>query len=159
MWSFPVTSAEIKHVGQHSTDGLKLRPKSISVKRWRWWRVWLRCYHPWLLFWWGPIVAQVQIQLCGSFFQKCSLRLTASQSLPLLFSSSSYFPPPPPQKKKTSQKRLENVLDGFHERFFSMIEDTTVHSEIFSQTLFDFKKSISGPIELKFSGKTLYAIL
>ena len=29
----------------------------------------------------------------------------------------------------------------------------------FSQTLFDFKKSISGPIELKFSGKTLYAIL
>ena len=28
-----------------------------------------------------------------------------------------------------------------------------------SQTLFDFKKSISGPIELKFSGKTLYAIL
>ena len=36
---------------------------------------------------------------------------------------------------------------------------TAVHSEIFSQTLFDFKKSISGPIELKFSGKTLYAIL
>ena len=31
--------------------------------------------------------------------------------------------------------------------------------KIFSQTLFDFKKSISGPIELKFSGKTLYAIL
>ena len=29
----------------------------------------------------------------------------------------------------------------------------------FSQTLFDFKKSISGPIELKFSGETLYAIL
>ena len=29
----------------------------------------------------------------------------------------------------------------------------------FSQTLFGFKKSISGPIELKFSGKTLYAIL
>ena len=29
----------------------------------------------------------------------------------------------------------------------------------FSQTLFDFKKSISGAIELKFSGKTLYAIL
>ena len=35
----------------------------------------------------------------------------------------------------------------------------TVHSEFFSQTLFDFKKSISGPIELKVSGKTLYAIL
>ena len=35
----------------------------------------------------------------------------------------------------------------------------TVHSEIFSQTLFYFKKSISGAIELKFSGKTLYAIL
>ena len=29
----------------------------------------------------------------------------------------------------------------------------------FSKTLFDFKKSISGPIELKFSGKTLNAIL
>ena len=29
----------------------------------------------------------------------------------------------------------------------------------FSKTLFDFKKSISGPIELKFSGKTLYSIL
>ena len=35
----------------------------------------------------------------------------------------------------------------------------TVHSEIFFPNLFDFKKSISGPIELKFSGKTLYAIL
>ena len=31
--------------------------------------------------------------------------------------------------------------------------------KFFSQTLFDFKKSISGAIELKFSGKTLYAIL
>ena len=31
--------------------------------------------------------------------------------------------------------------------------------KLFSQTLFDFKKSISGQIELKFSGKTLYAIL
>ena len=30
---------------------------------------------------------------------------------------------------------------------------------IFSQILFDFKNSISGPIELNFSGKTLYAIL
>ena len=30
---------------------------------------------------------------------------------------------------------------------------------IFSQTFFDFKKSISGLIELKISGKTLYAIL
>ena len=29
----------------------------------------------------------------------------------------------------------------------------------FSQTLFDFKKLISGPIELKCSGKTLHAIL
>ena len=29
----------------------------------------------------------------------------------------------------------------------------------FSKTLFDFKKSISGPIKLKFSGKTLNAIL
>ena len=29
----------------------------------------------------------------------------------------------------------------------------------FSKTLFDFRKSISGPIELKFSGKTLNAIL
>ena len=29
----------------------------------------------------------------------------------------------------------------------------------FSKTLFDFKKSISGPIELKLSGKTLNAIL
>ena len=38
---------------------------------------------------------------------------------------------------------------------------TNVYSafRIFSQTLFDFKKSISGPIELKFSGETLYAIL
>ena len=35
----------------------------------------------------------------------------------------------------------------------------TVHSVIFSKTLFDFKKSISAPIELKFSGKTLNAIL
>ena len=31
--------------------------------------------------------------------------------------------------------------------------------KFFSQILFDFKKSISGPIELKLSGKTLYAIL
>ena len=31
----------------------------------------------------------------------------------------------------------------------------TVHSEIFSRTLFDFKKSISGSIELEFSGMTL----
>ena len=29
----------------------------------------------------------------------------------------------------------------------------------FSKTLFDFKKLISGPIKLKFSGKTLNAIL
>ena len=35
----------------------------------------------------------------------------------------------------------------------------TVHSVIFSKILFDFKKSISGPIKLKFSGKTLNAIL
>ena len=40
-----------------------------------------------------------------------------------------------------------------------MLDIVTVHSEIFSQILFDLKKSISGPIELKFSGKTLYAIL
>ena len=31
--------------------------------------------------------------------------------------------------------------------------------KFFSQNLFDFKKSISGAIELKFSGETLYAIL
>ena len=37
--------------------------------------------------------------------------------------------------------------------------DSTVHSVIFSKTLFDFKKSMSGPIKLKFSGKTLNAIL
>ena len=42
---------------------------------------------------------------------------------------------------------------------FCIFTHYTVHSEFFSQTLFDFKKSISGPIELKFSGKTLYAIL
>ena len=30
---------------------------------------------------------------------------------------------------------------------------------IFSNTLFDFRKSISGPIELKLSGKTLNVIL
>ena len=30
----------------------------------------------------------------------------------------------------------------------------TVHSVFFSKTLFDFKKSISGLIELKFPGKT-----
>ena len=39
------------------------------------------------------------------------------------------------------------------------IISSTVHSDIFSQTLLDFEKSISGPIELKFSGKTLNAIL
>ena len=38
-------------------------------------------------------------------------------------------------------------------------QSNTVHSVIFSKTLFDFKKSISRPIELKFSGKTLDAIL
>ena len=41
----------------------------------------------------------------------------------------------------------------------SLCKVHTVHSEIFSQTLLDFKKSIPGPIELKFSGKTLFAIL
>ena len=39
------------------------------------------------------------------------------------------------------------------------VDMPTVHSENFSKVLFDFKKSISGPIELKFSGKTLYVIL
>ena len=34
-----------------------------------------------------------------------------------------------------------------------------MHSAIFSKTLFDLKKSISGPIELTFSGKTLNSIL
>ena len=33
-----------------------------------------------------------------------------------------------------------------------------MHSVIFSKTLFDFKKSISGPIELKISGKTLNSV-
>ena len=36
---------------------------------------------------------------------------------------------------------------------------TTVHSVFFSKTLFDFKKSISGLIELKFSGKTPNEVL
>ena len=35
----------------------------------------------------------------------------------------------------------------------------TVHSVFFSKTLFDFKKSISGLIELKFSGKTPNEVL
>ena len=36
---------------------------------------------------------------------------------------------------------------------------STVHSVFFSKILFDFKKSISGPIELKFSGKTPNEVL
>ena len=41
------------------------------------------------------------------------------------------------------------------------VNDTlySAFSYFFSKTLFDFKKSISGPIELKFSGKTLNSIL
>ena len=39
------------------------------------------------------------------------------------------------------------------------LESLQCIQKFFSQTLFDFKKSISGTIELKFSGKTLYAIL
>ena len=38
-------------------------------------------------------------------------------------------------------------------------QSCTVHSVIFSKTLIDLKKSISGLIELKFSGKTLNSIL
>ena len=34
-----------------------------------------------------------------------------------------------------------------------------MHSVIFSKTLFDFKKLISGPIKLKLSGNILNAIL
>ena len=41
----------------------------------------------------------------------------------------------------------------------SMLDRCTVHSVFFSKTLFDFKKSISGLIELKFSGKTLNEVL
>ena len=43
--------------------------------------------------------------------------------------------------------------------FFLHEYDYSAFRNFFSQTLFDFKKSISGPIELKFSGKTRYAIL
>ena len=39
------------------------------------------------------------------------------------------------------------------------IRMNTVHSVFFSKTLFDFKKSISGLIELKFSGKTPNEVL
>ena len=38
-------------------------------------------------------------------------------------------------------------------------ETYTVHSVFFSKTLFDFKKSISDLIELKFSGKTPNEVL
>ena len=38
-------------------------------------------------------------------------------------------------------------------------QSSTVHSVFFSKTLFDFKKSISGLIELKFSGKTPNEVL
>ena len=49
---------------------------------------------------------------------------------------------------------------GSHAKFPHWDADfLTVHSVIFSKTLFDFRKSISGPIELKFSGKTLNSIL
>ena len=40
-----------------------------------------------------------------------------------------------------------------------MVRESTVHSVFFSKTLFDFKKSISGLIELKFSGKTPNEVL
>ena len=40
-----------------------------------------------------------------------------------------------------------------------MLRSATVHSVFFSKTLFDFKKSISGLIELKFSGKTPNEVL
>ena len=38
-------------------------------------------------------------------------------------------------------------------------EQYSAFRNFFRKLLFDFKKSISGPIELKFSGKTLNAIL
>ena len=44
-------------------------------------------------------------------------------------------------------------------RWAAKVPTDTVHSVIFSKTLFDFKKSVSGPIELKFSGMTLSSIL
>ena len=66
-------------------------------------------------------------------------------------------------KRETLVAHLTNFPLNFFMRFSQNISlysfYCTVHSENFSQTLFDFKKLISGPIELKFSGKTLYAIL
>ena len=44
---------------------------------------------------------------------------------------------------------------------FALHKNYCTHSafRIFFPNFVDFKKSISGPIELKFSGKTLYTIL
>ena len=50
--------------------------------------------------------------------------------------------------------------DMSNQILFSFSSDKdTVHSVFFSKTLFDFKKSISGLIELKFSGKTPNEVL
>ena len=55
-----------------------------------------------------------------------------------------------------STKECSKVEIGL---FFSagtkLIRPTTVHLVIFPKLCFDFRKSISGPIELKFSGKNL----
>ena len=75
---------------------------------------------------------------------------------------------PPVFKKEEAKKTTTLVLLSLKfskaktlqkKRAVFGVSYATVHSEFFSQTLFDCKKSISGPIELKFSGKTLYAIL
>ena len=64
-------------------------------------------------------------------------------------------------KEKTcvAPTQHRSVSVGTRSKSQKQSHNVTVHSEFFSQILFDFKKSISGPIELKFSGKTLYAIL
>ena len=51
--------------------------------------------------------------------------------------------------RKPDLNRFWEEEQGFYYSAFSL----------FSKILFDFKKSISGPIDLKFSGKTLNAIL
>ena len=54
-----------------------------------------------------------------------------------------------------SKHFIFDKLSDKENRSKTALQVSKLHAEIFSQTLFDFKKSISGPVELKFSGKTL----
>ena len=70
---------------------------------------------------------------------RMSLRMTSLHVAPVVF-------------VHLNSSEDKKKLKGLYARF--MIE-FTVHSEIFSQTLFDFKKLISGSIELKFQERLL----